>query len=315
MRNEIKSLLKSALPESVLHTLRLVLQLPRAFGIPGTRRALAAAADAPSYLDISALETLQMRYPHPPATEYDPHALEVRGRRRAAQLLRLPGAKRARSFLELACWDGMVSCCLRRKGKETTAIDNRSAGFQRAASREGVRLLQMDATGLGFKDQRFDFVFSYDAFEHFSSPEHVLREAIRVVREHGYIYLDFGPLYYSPYGEHAYRSITVPYCQFLFQRTLLNDFVNEKGLDPIPFDQMNGWSVEDYRDLWRKYSRALTVVRCHEDLDLSHLSLIRKHPSCFKSRSRRLDNFIVSRIGVLFQRRDSASPRAGMPPD
>ena len=80
----------------------------------------------------------------------------------------------------------------------------------------------MDAANMQFEDETFDFVFSYDAFEHFASPENVLLEAIRVVRKRGYIYLEFGPLYYSPYGEHAYRSITVPYCQFLFPLPRLN---------------------------------------------------------------------------------------------
>lgn len=307
MKFRIKSLIKRGLPKG--RTLPfLLLNLPRTFGKFRTQRIFAAAKDVPSYLDISTLETLQIKYPYPPEYGYDADTVEVRGIERATQILRLPGAKEAHSFLELGCWDGMVSCCLRRKGKIATAIDNRDAGFDARASREGVRLLQMDAAGLRFEDESFDFVFSYDAFEHFVSPEDVLREAIRVVRKGGYIYLEFGPLYYSPFGEHAYRSITVPYCQFLFPEHLINDFATQKGLDPIDFSHVNGWSLECYRNLWSKYSHVLTKVRYHEDRDLSCLRLIRTYPSCFKSKSNHFENFIVAGISVLFQKSDHQLP-------
>lgn len=75
-----------------------------------------------------------------------------------------------------------------------------------------------------------------------------------MVRKGDYIYLEFGPLYYAPFGEHAYRSITVPYCQFSFQKNLISDFAIQKGLDPIDFDHVNGWSFESYRELWSEFA-------------------------------------------------------------
>lgn len=305
MKLWLESQIERVLPQSVVNTLRFFfLNLPRTLERFRTQRIFAAATDAPSFLDISALETLQMKYPPPPEYKYDAHSVEVRGIERVRQILRLPGAQDAHSFLELGCWDGMVSCCLCRKGKKATAIDNRDAGFDERASREGVSLLQMDAADLRFEDECFDFVFSYDAFEHFVSPEDVLREAIRVVRKGGYIYLEFGPLYYSPLGEHAYRSITVPYCQFLFQKNLINDFATQKGLKPIDYSHVNGWSLERYRELWSKYSQVLNRIRYYENFDLSYLSLIRTYPSCFRSKSSYFEDFLVTTISVLFQKID-----------
>jgi ubiquinone/menaquinone biosynthesis C-methylase UbiE len=312
MKFRIKTLIRRALPQSVVNALRfLLLNLPRTIEKLRTQRIFAAAADAPSYLDISALETLQMKYPRPPEYGYDAHSHDVRGIERATQILRLPGAQEAHSFLELGCGDGMVSCYLCRKGKKATGIDSSDAVFDKRASREGVNLLRMDAADLRFEDESFDFVFSYDAFEHFSSPENVLREATRVVRKGGYIYLEFGPLYYSPYGEHAYHSITVPYCQILFQKNMINDFATKKGLDPIDFGHVNGWSLDSYRALWSKYSHTLKRVRYHEQLDLSHLSLIGTYPSCFKSKSNDFENFIITSISVLFQKTDHELPNNG----
>jgi ubiquinone/menaquinone biosynthesis C-methylase UbiE len=302
MNSQIRSLIKRSLPHRAIETLRPLRNLPRTLEKQRTQRIFAAATDSPPSLDINALATLQMKYHRRPERAYDADTLENRGMARAAQILRFPEALKATDFLELGCWDGMVSCCLCRKGKKATAVDNRDVGFDERASQEGVRLLQMNAADLQLEDESFDFVFSYDAFEHFVSPEDVLREAIRVVRNGGYIYLEFGPLYYSPLGEHAYRSITVPYCQFLFTREVMNDFTAEKGLITINFNHVNGWSIESYRELWNKYSDVLKKVRYHEAIDLSQLNLISAYPSCFKSKSNCFDNFIVSRISILFQK-------------
>lgn len=313
MQHGFRSLIKRVLPHSVVSILRTyVLHFPQSLEQHRVQRILAAAPDAPEYLDINALETLQRGYPSLPEYGYDAHALEARGLERATQILFLPGATKAHSFLELGCWDGMVSCCLCRKGKSVTAIDNRTGGFDERASREGVSLLQMDAADLRFEDGSFDFVFSYDAFEHFSFPEAVLREAIRVVRIGGYVYLQFGPLYYSPFGQHAYRSITVPYCQFLFERDVINEFVARERLIPVDFAQVNGWSVERYRGLWRRYSGVLKRAGYQENLDLSHLSVIGTYPSCFKSKSDCFDNFIVSGISVLFRKTGRRLPDGEM---
>lgn len=306
------SLIKRFLPQRCVATLRplyhTLTNLSRTPDKLITQRIFNEATDAPSYLDIGALETLQMKYPYPPEYLDDAQSLKIRGTERAREILRLPGAREVNSFLELGCWDGMVSCGLSRRGKITTAIDNREEGFDQRASFEGVSLLQMDATDLQFEDESFDFVFSYNTFEHFSSPEDVFREAIRVVRTGGYIYLEFGPLYYSPYGEHAWCSISVPYCQFLWPKILLNDYCEQKKMNLIDFNHVNGWPLESYRKLWSKYSHILKKVRYKEIFDLSRLSLIRKFPSCFKSKSNDFDNFIVTGISVLFKKYDHELP-------
>lgn len=305
MKLWIKLQVKKVLPESVIKFIGPILRKrPRPQERLRTKRILAAAPEAPVYLDIQALEELQKKYPALPEYGYDPESLEARGKEHATNILNLLGAQEAHSFLELGCWDGMASCILSRKGKKATAIDNRDDGFDKRAASEGVNLLQMDAANLRFEDESFDFVFSYGALEHFDSPEAILREAIRVVKKGGFIYLEFGPLYYSPYGEHAYRSITVPYCHVLFSQEVMNDFTTHKGLAPIDFSHVNGWPLESYEELWSKYSNMLKIVSYKETVDQSHLNLIRKYPSCFKSKSENFENFIVETIKVLFQKQD-----------
>ena len=276
--------------------------LPRAREVEPTRRALLAAPTEPAFLDRAALEALQARFPEPPAYGYDPRAVEERGRIRARELLAMPGADRATDFLELGCWDGMVSAGLARAGKRASGIDYRNEGFDARATAAGAKLVVMDASQLTFEDATFDFVFSYDAFEHFDSPGRVLEETIRVLRPGGMLYVDFGPLFLSPLGQHAYRSIRVPYCQCLFAPETLAEFTAAHALPAIEFDHVNRWTIARFRELFARHAASLARVRWHESRDLSHLALIREYPSCFRSKSDQFEDFVVAHVSALFRK-------------
>jgi len=270
----------------------------------GVAETLMKASDSPAWLGWDELVALQDEYPHEPGHGYDPRAREKRGEERAQELMgltqRLSG--NMDRLLELGCGDGMASCAMQQRGKAATAIDRCAARFDDRAVRAGVELAEMDAAHLLFEDNTFDCVVSFDAFEHFEEPERVLLEAARVVKKGGYIYIAFGPLYMSPRGLHAWRSINVPYCQLLFPEELLKRYTEENGLEPIDFAQVNRWTLEDYRKLWGCHSRTLKRIVYRENSDPSCLDLVARYPSCFRSKTHRLDNLTVASIGALFKK-------------
>jgi SAM-dependent methyltransferase len=292
---------KKLIPKLVLNKLLSI--FARLMTIKG-RKIFEQALKAPAWLEWDKLESLQQKYPYTPRYRYDPQSVEKRGRERAKEIFNLIGTEigRFENFLELGCFDGMVSCVLQRMGKTAIAIDIKCEGFDKRAIDGGTIFLQMDVTHLGFHDKTFDFIFSYNAFEHFAEPELVLQEAIRMLKTGGYLYLSFGPLYMSPRGLHAYPSITFPYCQFLFPEEMLERFVKLKRLAPISFTAINHLSLEDYRQLWDRYSHRLKKVKYYEVPNVFHLDLIMKYPSCFRSKTENFDNLIISTIEVLFRK-------------
>ena len=271
------------------------------------RKILERASTTSSWLEYDELVKLQKRYPFPPEYGYDPKTVEIRGKERAIELQSLLRAKikirnKINSFLEIGCWDGMTCYSLKKRGYLATGIDNRIAGFDKRAIRKGASLLQMDAEKMAFKNESFDFVFVYESFEHFADPKTVFEEILRVVKNGGYIYAVIGPLYMSPWGLHAYRSITVPYLQFLFPGQMLSDYTRLNDLKEIDFDHINGWSLENFQNLWKTYSHRLKTILNYEWTDVSHLDLILKYPSCFRSKTHSFNNLTVSVIDVLFQK-------------
>ena len=302
MRRLAQSAAKRLLNENALDSVRQLRQIRRVFGKERIRRLIASAGDTPAYLPPEQLGPLQGNYRVPRDYGYDPGTVALRGERRCAQLMSLPGFRSARSVLEIGCLDGMVSCMLARSGKEATAIDIRGDAIDGRAVAAGVNFMQMDACDLRFDGGAFDAVFSYDTFEHVADPESMLNECIRVVKAAGVIYLNFGPLYMSPYGEHAYRSIPLPYCHHLFPLSDLNAFAAVRQRELIDPAHVNRWKVRQYRELWKSRASLLEPILYRELTDFSHIDLIRRFPSCFCSKSRSLDEFTVSGIRVLFRR-------------
>jgi SAM-dependent methyltransferase len=270
------------------------------------RQAFLQAPDSPAWLGWEELDRLQHHYPLQEWTyHYDPASLARRGRGRASEMLRLvPGGhQHLRRFLDLGAWDGMVCSALQQMGKEAFGVDIRPEGLAAEARQKAIRFLQMDARYLGFRDESVDFVFSYNSFEHFQDPEQVMREALRVVRPGGYIYLNFGPLYYTPKGAHQFRTISVPYCECLFTKELLTRYAGAKGITLMGFFWMNEWPLTRYRQLWERYAGELECVANFETYNASYVNLIERYPSCFRSKTSHFEDLLVPYIEILFRKR------------
>ena len=74
----------------------------------------------------------------------------------------------------------------------------------------GTHFAQADATTLPFRDEAFDLVLSHAVIEHVADPAAYLREARRVLRRGGTMFLQTAP-YLSPPGSHLPRlRVPVP---------------------------------------------------------------------------------------------------------
>lgn len=78
-----------------------------------------------------------------------------------------------------------------------------------------IEFLAADGQNLPFRDDWFDLSYSHNAFEHIPDPEKALREAIRVTRPGGLIYLMFDPVWTADSGSHFLHRIGEPWLQLL----------------------------------------------------------------------------------------------------
>ncbi len=82
--------------------------------------------------------------------------------------------------------------------------------------------INASADELPYPDNSFDTIIINDAMEHFSRPEEVLTEAIRLLRPNGNLFINFPP-YGHPYGAHLSDAIALPWSQYLIPESGLID--------------------------------------------------------------------------------------------
>jgi SAM-dependent methyltransferase len=119
-------------------------------------------------------------------------------------------------------------------GRAVKTLGKEVLGFRRAFEREfcrqldlhefpDIELIQMDAAAMAFPDQTFDFVCSWDVFEHLPDPELAAEEIARVLTPGGAAVLSF--VHYAWYNAlHDLRLIVRPIGSFPLWAHLRDSF-------------------------------------------------------------------------------------------
>ncbi|WP_168566979.1 class I SAM-dependent methyltransferase [Crateriforma spongiae] len=236
---------------------------------------------------------------------YSPLECWTRASERVAELLKLdclqePGAK----TLEVGCGDGLVSLQLSAFGHDVACTDLedwRSEQCSHLPSHIG----KME-DGLPYEDNEFDCAFSYNTFEHVEQPDQCLAEMSRVVRPGGLILISFSPLYCSPWGLHAYRTINAPYAQFLFSENTIIEKLREighrdLGRESMELQPLNKWRIESFSETFgaAPQTRIHTLVRTY---DFLHLDWVLRFPQVFTGQELELDDITVAGISCILRR-------------
>jgi SAM-dependent methyltransferase len=122
-----------------------------------------------------------------------------------------------REVADIGCGDGIIDLGIVRRGKparlvgfDVKPVDTdhllRRAREERVADSlpPELEFRVSEPRGLPAPDASFDIVVTWSAFEHVAEPVSVLREARRILRPGGVLFLQLWPFYYSERGSHLW---------------------------------------------------------------------------------------------------------------
>lgn len=237
---------------------------------------------------------------------YEPHPSWIRACQRALWIVEnLDVVRRdAATVLEAGCGEGMLGKLLSTYGLRVTLEDLEDWRDPRA--RDLPLITGELEKGLAIADNSFDLVLSYNSFEHFVDPARCLAELLRVVKPGGLLHADFGPLYASAFGMHAYARLPVPYLQYLFDEPFILEKVRrpanagqlgtaKEGLQP-----MNRWKVAQFRALFS--GSGAEVLRCDVTRSQTHLGLVQEYPGSFQGRGLTVDDLTAANMIVTLRK-------------
>lgn len=122
-----------------------------------------------------------------------------------------------------------------------------------------------------FDDRSFDTVIMNDFMEHVDNPSAAIREAMRLVRPGGRIFINFPP-YYHPTGAHLSDAINIPWVQLFYsdsalikvykelirgvpdeaERLALRFYTDENGVEHIGY--INKMTLKKFKGILRELS-------------------------------------------------------------
>lgn len=100
--------------------------------------------------------------------------------------------------------------------------------------------------------ESFDIIVSKSAFEHILNLDNVLFEIYKRLKTGGKLYVGFGPLYNSPFGDHKRTKAIIPWGHLIFPESFLIKRLNitrQNKIESIHNLGLNKLSLSEYKDI------------------------------------------------------------------
>ncbi len=299
-RRELKAA-ASWLPTPVVRPLRRY----RDSMIKSRVEAILARNTAPQTAAAEAdFDRLQREFNGVPDYGFDFHNTWKRAVGRALELAEmLPDKTHSYRVLEVGCGDAMTGYLLSTHGHQITVSDMDDWRDPMAKSLDFCKSILEQ--GLPYDSGAFDFIFSYNAFEHFNDPGVCFAELTRLVKPGGHIHLSFGPVYASAWGMHAASSLMMPYPQYLFSpeftaAKLKATGIYDLGKNSDALQPMNRWTARQFCALWSGPKWRILKSDLWGPDDFLHMIL--RYPDSFTGRGLTFEDVITQAITVTLER-------------
>lgn len=179
--------------------------------------------------------------------------------RKLEKIVELDGKK----ILEIGGGLGYTSYAIaRHTSAEVICIDIRKHPEWERMKLKNLRFENIDLSAENpFRENEFDLIISFVAWEHMRHPFEMLQQAAFVLKVGGAFYLHAN-LYRGPSASHLYRVIFFPWPHLLFEKKLMIEYAKKKGVSDefiAWFCDVNKLTLSEYKEYFEKLN--LNIVK------------------------------------------------------
>lgn len=110
------------------------------------------------------------------------------------------------TILDVGC-NAVEAKYLAKHVKRVVGINIDKRYFGENSIPQNVELIIMDGTRLKFPEKTFDFIYSLNVCEHITDLSKLIAEQLRVLKDNGYCYAKWEPVWSSPRGHHIHDDM------------------------------------------------------------------------------------------------------------
>lgn len=135
-------------------------------------------------------------------------------------------------ILDAGCSDGLICDLLSFSSPEKLFGIDISVDEKTMILNDKVKLSACDICKTNFDNLYFDTIFSIATFEHVHSPIQAIYELYRILKHGGYLCIQAGPLWFSPFGHHMFGYFdNMPWIHLRMSPEEIANFAKKHGLD------------------------------------------------------------------------------------
>jgi len=205
--------------------------------------------------------------------------------------LRVDPSFKSLKVLDVGCGHGSLCVDIAARGaSEVVGIDIEKRLIEFATENVSLNYPQFkDTINFEYCDidnlakRNFDVIVAKDSFEHILNLKSQLTQMKNRLKPGGRMYIGFGPLYNSPYGDHGRTKVLLPWGHLIFPERFLIKLVNknrDKKITNISELGLNKLSLAQYREIFYNSGLRVTYFRINVSRNLMSklFSLIKRIP-------------------------------------
>jgi SAM-dependent methyltransferase len=128
------------------------------------------------------------------------------------------------------------------------------------------RLAMVEADGMDmlFRDNTFDWCFTFNTFEHIPDPGRALNEIVRVLKPGGIAYITFDPVWTADTGGHFHHFVPQPWAHLVLSTEEYQRAMRANGAPPEDVELfvtgLNRWRPKQFFDAFERLGSEVEIL-------------------------------------------------------